>query len=87
MKLEDFLYFKKGEKEIFPDGLFINRFGNGLRGTILGQGVVPVIEAVRMLRRAGYENGFTLEFEGAEDCLSAVEASFKYMKKISELPM
>ena len=85
--VKDFLYFKKGEKEIFPDGLFINRFGNGLRGTILGQGVVPVIEAVRMLRRAGYENGFTLEFEGAEDCLLAVETSFKYMKRIAELPV
>ena len=85
--VKDFLYFKKGEKEIMPEGLFFNRFGNGLRGTILGQGIVPVIEAIGKLRAAGYEDGFTLEFEGAEDCLPAVELSFKYMKKISELPV
>ena len=34
------------------------------------------------LREGGYDAGFTLEFEGAEDCLYAVEASFKYMKKL-----
>jgi len=85
--VKDFLYFKKGEKEIIPEGLFFNRFGNGLRGTILGHGIVPVVECIRKLRAAGYEDGFTLEFEGAEDCLSAIEASFKYMKKISELPV
>ncbi len=85
--VKDFLYFKKGEKEILPEGLFFNRFGNGLRGTILGHGVVPVIEAIRKLRECGYEDEITLEFEGAEDCLPAVEASFKYMKKISELPV
>lgn len=85
--VKDFLYFKKGEREILPESLFFNRFGNGLRGTILGHGVVPVIEAIKKLRRLGYEDGFTLEFEGAEDCLPAIEASFKYMKKISELPL
>jgi len=85
--VKDFLYFKKGEREILPEDLFFNRFGNGLRATILGQGVVPLIEAVRKLRASGYEDGFTLEFEGAEDCLYAVETSFKYMKKLSELPV
>lgn len=85
--VKDFLYFKKGEKEIVPEGLFFNRFGNGLRGTILGHGIVPVVECIRKLRAAGYEDGFTLEFEGAEDCLDAITASFKYMKKISELPV
>ncbi len=83
--VKDFLYFKKEEKEILPEGLFFNRFGNGLRATVLGHGVVPVIEAIRKLRHAGYENGFTLEFEGAEDCLSSVELSFKYLKKILEV--
>lgn len=83
--VKDFLYFKKGEKEIMPEGLFFNRYGNGLRGTILGQGIVPVIEAIRKLRQAGYDDGFTLEFEGAEDCLNAVELSFKYMKNIKAL--
>ncbi len=83
--VKDFLYFKKDEKEILPEGLFKNRFGNGLRGTILGHGVVPVIECIRMLHKAGYDGGLTLEFEGAEDCLTAIEASFGYMKNIRSL--
>lgn len=85
--VKDFLYFDAQKTELMPEGLFYNRFGNGLRGTILGHGVVPVIEAIRILRSGGYDDGFTLEFEGAEDCLVAVEASFKYMKKMMELPL
>ena len=56
--VKDFLYFKKGEREILPEGLFFNRFGNGLRGTVLGHGVVPVIEAIKKLRADGYATPF-----------------------------
>ena len=76
------------ELEIVPEGgFFKNRFGNLLRGTILGHGVVPVIECIRLLRQSGYDEGFTLEFEGAEDNLPAIEASYAYMRKLAALPL
>ena len=86
--VKDFLYFKPAELEIVPEGgFFKNRFGNLLRGTILGHGVVPVIECIRLLRQSGYDEGFTLEFEGAEDNLPAIEASYAYMRKLAALPL
>ena len=81
--VKDFLYFKPEELEITPEGgFFKNRYGNLLRGTVLGHGVVPVIECIRMLRKGGYDDVFTLEFEGAEENLPAIEASYAYMRKI-----
>ena len=86
--VKDFLYFKRDALEIVPDGaFFVNRFGNLIRGTILGHGVVPVIECVRLLRKSGYDDVFTLEFEGSEDNLPAIEASYGYMRKLAALPL
>ena len=86
--VKDFLYFNTSELELLPEGgFFRNRFGNLIRGTILGHGVVPVIECIRLLRKGGYDDIFTLEFEGAEENLPAIEASYAYMRKLAALPL
>lgn len=54
-------------------GWLETRAGNSLRGTVLGHGDVPLAQCLRVLRREGYNGYVTVEYEGMEDCLSAVE--------------
>ena len=75
---KDFLYKAGGE---CPDGFFPTAGKNWLRGTALGHGVVPVDQCIRILKGAGYEGWLSLEFEGMEDCISAIETGFRYLKK------
>lgn len=75
---KDFLYKAGGE---CPDGFFPTAGKNWLRGTALGHGVVPVDQCIRILKGAGYEGWLSLEFEGMEDCIPAIETGFRYLKK------
>ena len=49
------------------EGWFYSRGGCGLRGAIAGHGDVPVAACLGLLRRAGYDQTMSIEFEGLED--------------------
>ncbi len=85
--VKDFLYRKPKELYIEPDGFFNTRGGNLLRGTVLGHGDVPVAACVKLLRESGYNRVFSLEFEGAEENLSAVKLGLSYMRKLADMPV
>ncbi len=86
--VKDFLYRKAADYDFLPEGaIVITSGGNWLRGTILGHGDVAVAECVKTLRKAGYEDTFTLEFEGPEDNLTALKHSCSYMKKLAAMPL
>lgn len=55
-------------------GFFRSRGGNYLRGTIIGQGDVPVIQCLRLIKESGYDGYVSVEFEGMEDCLEGIAA-------------
>ena len=78
--VKDFL-LKSGERDK-PEGFFDTRGGNYLRGTVLGHGVVPVQTAIKALKRAGYDGYVSLEFEGMEENIPALEAGLAYLKKV-----
>lgn len=78
--VKDFL-FKDGMSIDPGQGWFQTRAGNYLRGAILGHGVVPIVQCVRLLKNAGYEGYITVEFEGMEDCLLGLALGLAYMKK------
>ncbi len=83
--VKDFLYRKSDELLVRPGGFFGTRNGNLLRGTILGHGDVPVAAAVKMLRKFGYDDVLSLEFEGAEENIPALQAGLKYMHCLMEM--
>ncbi len=64
-----------------PDGFFPTAGRNWLRGTVLGHGVVPVAQCLRILKDGGYDGFVTLEFEGAEECIPALETGLRMLKK------
>ncbi len=82
--VKDFL-FKSGQVER-PTGFFGTSGGNHLRGTILGHGVVPVRNCLSILKNSGYDGYVSLEFEGPEDNLDAISASYEFLRKtLSEI--
>lgn len=69
---KDFHY--KAKSEYVPQqGWFGTANGNHLRGAIIGHGVVNIPECLKLLAAAGYDNWLSVEFEGMEDCLKALE--------------
>lgn len=79
---KDFL-FKSGQEDQ-PEGFFMTRGGNFLRGTVVGHGIVPVKQCVAALKRAGYDGYLTLEFEGVERVDFALAAGAKYLSKLCQ---
>lgn len=65
------------------DGWLITRNGKAIRGTVLGHGVVPIPDCIRILKENGYDGWLSLEFEGMEDNLSAVKAGLAYLRKVT----
>jgi len=79
---KDFL-MKKGN-EIDPgEGWFKSRGWNYLRGTVLGHGVIPVAQCIRMFKKAGYDGCLSLEFEGMEDNITALKAGHAYLRRFA----
>lgn len=61
-------------------GFFQSRAGNYLRGTIVGQGNVPVRQCVRILKKASYDGFIAIEFEGMENALDALEIGLENLR-------
>ena len=78
---KDFHYKKKGEY-VPSQGWFGTAGGNFLRGAIIGHGVVDVPKCLSLLRQAGYDKWLSVEFEGMEDCIKALEYDLKNLKEM-----
>ena len=78
---KDFI-FKSGDGENPGEGFFGTRAGNYLRGTIVGHGVVPVAQCLKLIKRAGYEGWLSLEFEGMEDCITGCRVGLANLRRL-----
>lgn len=81
---KDFL-IKPGTQMNPGVGWFMSRGGNYLRGTIAGHGAIPIPQCVAVLKKAGYDGYLSLEFEGMEETLPAIDAGYAYLKRIVSL--
>ncbi len=57
------------------------RGGRHLRGTVVGQGIVPTKACLDALRAAGYDGFVTVEFEGPEPCLAALHDGLRFLRE------
>lgn len=53
-------------------GWNLSRGGNYWRGAIIGHGDVPVTQCLKAIRKAGYDDILSIEFEGMEDPLQGI---------------
>lgn len=65
-----------------PENCIKTRHGKFLQGSPLGEGIVPVRDCVETIKNSGYNGFCTLEYEGMEDCLSALKRSLEFAKTL-----
>ena len=75
-------HFKRNGEYVPPQGWFGTAGGNSLRGAIIGHGAVDVPKCLGILRAAGYDKWLSVEFEGMEDCLKALEYDIRNLKEM-----
>ncbi|MFM7679201.1 MAG: sugar phosphate isomerase/epimerase, partial [Roseiflexaceae bacterium] len=63
------------------DGWFTSRAGHYLAGTVVGFGVVPVVQCLTIMKKAGYTGTVSLEFEGLEENLWALEVGYANLSR------
>lgn len=51
-----------------------------LRGVTIGEGDVPVKKCIQILKKAGYDDYISIEFEGVEDCINGIARGFENLK-------
>jgi len=66
-------------------GFFTSRAGNFLRGAIVGHGDVPVLQCLSILKKNGYDGYVSIEFEGIEDNLMAIETGLNNLERFIEM--
>ncbi|NLA76703.1 MAG: sugar phosphate isomerase/epimerase [Clostridiales bacterium] len=76
---KDFI-FKSGDGAAPVGGFFGTRGGNYLRGTVIGHGIVPVTQCMRLLKNAGYNGFVSVEFEGVEDAQTGIGWGLEFLK-------
>lgn len=62
-------------------GWFQTRAGNYIRGTVFGQGNIPTLQCLRVIKKSGYDGYVSLEFEGMEETMQSIEISFENLKR------
>lgn len=78
---KDFL-FKPGTQPKPDEGWFSTRSGNHLRGTIIGHGFVPVEQCINIIKKSGYDDCISLEFEGLEEPREAIRMGCETLKRL-----
>ena len=79
--VKDF-HVKSGSEFDPGRGFFTSRGGNYLRGAMLGQGNVPVYQCLKIIESSGYDGYVSIEFEGIEDNIPAIETGLENLKKM-----
>ena len=78
--VKDF-FIRSGMEPAPGKGWFQTRSGNYVRGTIFGQGNIPALQCLRIIKNSGYDGYISLEFEGMEDTLMSIEIGLENMKR------
>lgn len=63
-------------------GAFRTRGMRSLIGCAVGDGDVPVRRCIDILRAAGYDGYFSVEYEGKTDCIEGITRGFNFLSSI-----
>ena len=76
--LKDFKIYPHEQGE---SGGILTRGCNTIKGTAVGDGDVPVKQCIDILKRAGYNDVLSIEFEGAGDCIEGIARGLAFVKE------
>ena len=78
-------HVKSGQGVNPGGGFFTSRAGNFLRGAIVGHGDVPVLQCLSILNKNGYDGYVSIEFEGIEENMMAIETGLNNLERFIEM--
>lgn len=61
-------------------GLMLTRGGNRLECVAIGEGDVPVLQCMKIMKRAGYKGYLSIEYEGKGDCIEGIKKGKKNLE-------
>ena len=64
------------------EGWAQSRGGNRWRGAIIGHGDVPLLQCLRILKKAGYDGVCSIEFEGMEEPRKGISLGFANLTRM-----
>ena len=79
--VKDF-YVRSGNGFDPGEGFFRSRGMQYLRGAIVGQGDVPVVQCLSVLKSAGYNGWLSIEFEGQEDPIYGLRVGLQNVRRM-----
>ncbi|MCK5802534.1 MAG: sugar phosphate isomerase/epimerase [Lentisphaeria bacterium] len=72
--------------DVFPGtGWALTRGGNFRRGAMIGHGNVPVLQCVRVMKKAGFDGVLSIEFEGMEEVISGIQNGLDNLRRFVEM--
>lgn len=81
--VKDF-YYRPEDENPGEGKWFRTANGNYLRGSIFGQGDMPVRRLLKLVKQSGYDGCLTLEFEGMEESCSATAIGLQNLARLWE---
>jgi sugar phosphate isomerase/epimerase len=74
-------HVKSGNEPNPGTGWFSSRAGNYLRGAIIGHGVVPITQCLKIMKSKNYNGVISIEFEGIEEPLKGIAIGLENLKR------
>ena len=74
-------HVKSGNEPNPGEGWFQSRGANYLRGAIIGHGAVPIVQCLRLMKKANYDGVLSIEFEGIEEPLKGIRIGLDNLKR------
>lgn len=57
------------------------RGGNKFEGAVIGEGIIPIEQALIILKLSGYDGTVSIEYEAAADCIAGIGKGYENLKK------
>lgn len=74
-------YFLPYNTEWDMSGCIKTRACNYIKGSIIGEGAVPIMQCMAILNKAEYDGYLGIEYEGDEDCITGITKGFNNLKQ------
>ena len=78
-------HFRSGTRVDPGPGWIHTRGGNYIRGAIIGHGDVPILQCLRIMKRANFEGVLSIEFEGLEEPINGIAMGLDSLRRLTAM--
>ncbi len=78
-------HWRSGTRVSPGPGWIHTRGGNYIRGAIIGHGDVPILQCLRIMKRANFQGVLSIEFEGLEEPIKGIEMGLANLRRLTAM--